>query len=202
MKPGAPATVIAMAWAGTPLDDAVTGWVIDNRGEPWIGLAQAVTILGNTLILGLVALAVAGLFLLRGDRRVAAVLAGGTVLGYALMVVLKEIFGRERPPLTDRLLDLDTHSFPSGHAMMSTVVYGLIAVGCYHAFAAVRRHAYVLLLAPALALLIGATRIYLGVHWFTDVVAGWLIGALVVACGAWLLSRQQRSATRDVVHSV
>lgn len=181
----------------TPLDTEVTEWLVGNRAEPWTGVARTVTLLGNTLTLAVVAVLVTLIFFLRGDRRAAAAVGLGTALGYALMVALKELFDRDRPPITDRLLDIDTHSFPSGHAMMSTVVYGLTAVACYRTFGSVRRHAYVLLVVPLLALVIGLTRVYLGVHWFTDVLAGWLIGALVVAVGAWFLGRVQPRADQN-----
>ena len=94
------------------------------------------------------------------------------------MFLLKQLFGRERPPLADRLIDVDSLSFPSGHAMMSTAIYGLTAAICYRLYAWVRENPLILLIAPALVLVIGMSRVYLGVHWASDVIFGWVLGLL------------------------
>lgn len=159
-------------------DHAVTDWVVSIRAEPWNSLWQMVTVLGDSLTLTLV---VIGVFVLAwlGERiDLAMLIAVGGALGYLVMFLLKQLFGRERPPLADRLIDVDSLSFPSGHAMMSTAIYGLTAVICYRLYAWVRENPLILLIAPALVLVIGMSRVYLGVHWASDVIFGWALGLI------------------------
>lgn len=179
----------------TQLDESVTEWVVEHRAEPWISLAQAVTLLGNTLVMtALTALAVVGLWV--GRRRVEAVFVALVVgLGYAVMQGLKYSFARNRPPLEDRLLNIDTFSYPSGHAMMTMVVFGAMALAAYRCSPWVRAHRAILLLAPFLSILVGLTRIVLTVHWTTDVVSGWLFGIVWVALGVWCLRRYESRHT-------
>ncbi|NKX79701.1 phosphatase PAP2 family protein [Gordonia amicalis] len=182
----------------TTIDENVWDWVVSNRSEPWNTIAEFVTLLGNTLILTtLTVLAV--VFAAATGRRVDAVYVGvGTLLGYALMQGLKFGFARNRPPIEDRLLNIDSFSYPSGHAMMTMIVFGLCAVVAYRCFAWVRGHRWILLLAPLLSILVGLTRIELGVHWTTDVVSGWIFGVLWVALCTWVLARYETRRRADV----
>ncbi|GAA3723366.1 phosphatase PAP2 family protein [Gordonia hankookensis] len=184
------------------VDRTITDAVVDLRTEVLTDIALVATATGNTLVLTtVVVVVVLGLVGIRAFPE--AILVGaGSFAGYLLMVGLKHLFARPRPPIADRLLDIDTYSFPSGHAMMSTVVFGLLAVAAYRLSAWVRAHPAVLLIAPIWAIAIGCSRVYLGVHWTTDVLAGWLIGAAWVAGCAWLCARwaatpqRQRTAGR------
>ncbi|WP_439031957.1 phosphatase PAP2 family protein [Gordonia terrae] len=173
----------------TTIDENILNWVVTNRSEPWISIAEALTLLGNTLTL--TALTVVAVIVLawRNRRADAVFLGGGVLFGYALMQALKFSFARDRPPIEDRLLEIDTFSYPSGHAMMTMVVFGLCAVAAYRASAWVRAHRWVLALAPLLSILVGLTRIQLAVHWTTDVVSGWLFGAIWVVLCTWTLLR-------------
>ncbi|MFW0791469.1 phosphatase PAP2 family protein [Gordonia sp. CPCC 205333] len=165
----------------TSVDVDVYRWVTERRGEPWITLSHTVTFLGNTIPLTIIVVAVVIGLSIRRHYATAVLVGAGSLSGYLLMVALKAIFGRERPPEPDRLIDIGNHSFPSGHSMMSAVCYGLFAVAAFHLSSWVREHRWIIGTAPALAVLIGVSRIYLGVHWLTDVLAGWGIGALWVA---------------------
>ena len=167
-----------------------------NRTDAWTRTMKIVTTLGDTVTMTLVAvLATITLLVLRHVR--SAVLVGaGSLVGYGLMVGLKHLIGRERPAEEARLLDIDTFSMPSGHAMMATIIYGLIAVAGYHSSSWVRAHRLVLLAAPVLAVAIGWSRVYLGVHWMTDVVTGWLLGVVFVASATYLAFRTDRPERR------
>ena len=167
------------------LDADITDWVVQHRGSPWVGLAHGITVLGNALTLTVVAVVAFAVLLARRHTAEALLVGAGALVGSAVPVTLKHIFERQRPPVADRLLDIDTYSFPSGHALSSTVVYGLIAVAAYRLSPWVRAHPMMLVAAVLLPLTIGVTRVVLGVHWTTDVLAGWVIGALWVAmCSA------------------
>ena len=183
----------------TTIDENILNWVVENRSEPWISIAEVVTLLGNTVTMTVLTLAVV-VALAATRHRVDAVFVGAGVLsGYAVMQALKYSFARDRPPVEDRLLNIDTFSFPSGHAMMTMVVFGLFAVSAYRCFAWVRSHRWVLVIAPVLSILVGLTRIQLAVHWATDVVAGWLFGAIWVVLCTWVLLRyESRRGTGDL----
>src|SRR5690606_34414750 len=109
--------------------------------------------------------------------------------GQVLSSLLKLGIDRPRPDLVSHLMHVQTLSFPSGHAMMSAVTY--LTLGALLAGMAPRMaiRAYVLSLAVLVTLLVGVSRIYLGVHWPSDVLAGWCAGfAWAMLC--WLVARR------------
>ena len=168
----------------------------DPLGPHWLQIAAAdITALGSVAVLSLVVLLLAGLFTALRRRRDAALLLLSTGAGVALSVGLKQLFGRERPDMALRAVEAMNPSFPSGHAMMSAVVF--LTVGALSARFAQRRRvkAFALGAAVAATLLVGVTRVYLGVHWPSDVLAGWCVGAgWAMACWllAWALQRPWR----------
>jgi undecaprenyl-diphosphatase len=105
-----------------------------------------------------------------------AALAGGE----ALNLLLKELFARPRPFFVDPLLPVTGYSFPSGHAMVALVAYGMLAYFAILALRSWQARAAVVLGTSLLVLLIGFSRMYLGVHYFSDVLAGFAAG------GVWL----------------
>ena len=129
--------------------------------------------------------------LLCRDRLAAAVTAGVVLGSGALDAVLKLAFERSRPALFHAIPLPASYSFPSGHAMLSAASYGIIA------FVVAReqpRTAWLpFALAAALVLLIGASRVFLGVHWATDVLAGFAGGAFCLMVGAVLLELAGRA---------
>lgn len=162
----------------------------DPIGPDWLeGVGLDVTALGGYTVLTLLTLAVAGYLLL--SRKYHAMwlvlIASGT--GWALTMGLKEMFGRERPSLVPHLDHQTSMSFPSGHAMMSAVVY--LTLGVLTAQLAADRWAtrvYLLALAILLTFMVGVSRVFLGVHYPTDVLAGWSAGlSWAVLC--WLVAR-------------
>lgn len=172
----------------TDVDQHITTWVVDHRTAPLTGLAHVVTVFGNTITLWIVATLVVIALAARKHVTEAVYVGLGSLLGASLMVILKHLVRRERPPRDDRLLHIESYSFPSGHSMMTMVVYGLIAIAAYRVIPWVRAHPWTLVLAPVISILVGLTRIYLGVHWTTDVLAGWLFGAVWVGLCTWVLS--------------
>ncbi|GAA2054033.1 phosphatase PAP2 family protein [Williamsia deligens] len=184
---------------GVDLD--ITEWVADHR-IAWLTTAfRVITTVGNTAAMTLIAV-LATIVLWRRHRALALTVLLGSASGWLLMQALKYGVGRPRPPERFRVLAIDTYSFPSGHAMMSAIVLGLVAVAAWRTSTWVRAHRAVLLLAPIASLLIGASRVYLGVHWTTDVVAGWAFGAAWVAlslgvAGALSRGRAARNGRLD-----
>ena len=145
-----------------------------------------ITALGSTVVLALMVLVVVG-FLAMTRRAYAALtvllsVAGGVLVSQGL----KLAFARPRPDLVPHGTEIYTASFPSGHAMMAAVVY--LTLGALLARTQPSRSVkvYILVVAVVLAVLVGVSRVYLGVHWPTDVLAGWVLGG-VWAFGCWLV---------------
>jgi undecaprenyl-diphosphatase len=158
-------------------------------GPGWLpGAVTDITALGGTAVLAMVTVIAVGYLLLQ-HRYAAMVLvivaaSGGGLLSGAL----KDAFGRTRPDIVPHLSKVGGLSFPSGHSMAAAVIY--LTLGALLARFTGRRRvrAYVIAVSLTLTLLIGVTRIYLGVHYPTDVLAGWAAG-LGWALGCWLVAR-------------
>jgi len=166
----------------------------DPLGPRWLEeAARDITSLGSTVVLTFVTLAVAG-FLALARKRGAALLVLVSVGGGTLLSTLLKLgFERPRPDLVPHAAAVYTASFPSGHAMLSAVTY--LTLGTLLARIQPRRRlrAYIVAIAVLLTLLVGTSRIYLGVHWPTDVLAGWCLGAAwAMLCWAVALWLQRR----------
>jgi undecaprenyl-diphosphatase len=166
----------------------------DPIGPPWLErMVRDITSLGGTTVVGLITLAVIG-FLLIDAKRNAALLVLFSVTGGALLgPLLKLGWDRPRPDLVAHLVEVHSASFPSGHALLSAVTYLTLGALLARVSGERRLKIYVLSIAVLLALLIGSSRVYLGVHWPTDVLAGWLVGSLwAIICWRIALALQRR----------
>ncbi len=158
-----------------------------DASEPWggalvISVVRDISSLGSVVVLLLFsAVAVAYLCLTARLREAGWFVAMISVAGLASNG-LKHLFARPRPDLYTPAVDVFTYSFPSAHAMMSATVYlglGFILAKA-HQSRLIKR--FFMLLAIGMVVLIGLSRIYLSVHWASDVLAGWIAGALCVLC--------------------
>jgi membrane-associated phospholipid phosphatase len=191
---------VAGGGAVVHLDSAVAMWLHTHATGLATEVMSAVTRLGGADVLLAVTLVAVLALLLR--RRVAhaavmvAALAGGEALNWAL----KAAFERPRPEFSEPLATAAGFSFPSGHAMVSLAVYGALAFVIAARLKSRRTRALVLGSALALVIAIGFSRVYLGVHYVSDVLAGfsaglaWLIlCALVLLAAPWLRDRRDRA---------
>ncbi len=173
----------------------------ERRPTVLVRLAKVVTELGAVPVLALVA-AIAALFLWRRGLRIALALAPALSLCLAgsAAAVVKHVVGRARPPVALHLVNESDASFPSGHATVSAAFYLTLAlVVALFVFRRTIVRALTIALSGVLVVAIGASRLVLGVHWPTDVLAGWSLGvsaAMVVTVGAVLVARSTRD-TRD-----
>ncbi len=171
----------------------------DNPSQPigpaWLEMAAFdITALGGPTVLGMTVLAVVGFLLLHGMYRNAAFVFLASVGGWMLNDLLKEVFARPRPQVVPHLRQVMSLSFPSGHALTSAAIF--LTLGALLMRVAQSRLVkfYIMFIAMLTTLLVGLTRVYLGVHYPTDVLAGWLIG-ISWALFCWLLERSlERSA--------
>ena len=165
-------------------------------GPIWLQeAARDVTSLGSIVVLVIVTLAAAGYLFLARQRISAWLLLVAVFGGIALVDLLKAGFARPRPDLVLQATRVFTASFPSGHASLSAIAYLTMGALLARAQASTMIARYVLTLAAFLTVLIGVSRIYLGVHYPTDVLAGWCIGlAWATACwvvAEWLEARRR-----------
>lgn len=168
-------------------------------GPPWLReMMRDITGLGGTGVLTLITLSATGFLLLERKRHAAALLVVAVIGGTILSNALKLGFGRERPSLGDFDAILTSASFPSGHSTMAAAVYLTIGALIARVRPDPRVRAYVLLLSVLVTLLVGISRIYLGVHWPTDVLAGWAIGAAwALLCWLVALLLQRRGSVES-----
>lgn len=163
-------------------------------GPEWVELALAdITALGGYAVLTLLVGGVAIYLVAAGKRGSALLVVGAVVSGTVLSNLLKMGFDRPRPDLVAHLAHAQSSSFPSGHAMLSAVTYLTLGVLLARVHGKRRTKMLVMTFAVILTLLIGVSRVYLGVHWPTDVLAGWALGAAWAALWwllAWWLQRR------------
>lgn len=146
-------------------------------GPPWFEDAMRdITALGGLPVLTLATAATAGYLLLKRSARALGLLLASTTGGLLLSLVLKAVHDRPRPDYVTHLAPTLTASFPSGHSSMSAVVYLTLAALLTRLVAENRLKVYCVAVALVLTMLVGLSRVYAGVHYPSDVIAGWALG--------------------------
>jgi len=161
----------------------------DPLGPAWVEeLFRDFSALGGMGVLTLLTAATVGYTVLAGRRRTALFILAAVSGGLLLSVALKFGFARPRPDLVPHGSQVYTASFPSGHSMMSAIAYLTLGALVARLQPSLRLKVYVLSCMAGLTLLVGFSRVYLGVHWPSDVLAGWVIGT-TWALFCWLVAR-------------
>jgi membrane-associated phospholipid phosphatase len=176
------------------IDPAVWQAFINHRTPTVTAVAIFVTTIGSTVSMTIISVCTVGYLLIkhrRGDAAWVAVVAGGAGL---LVRIGKATVGRERPPAALRLVAETNESFPSGHALASVAILGVVLVVLLPSIKSTAARVAVLGCAGLFVLAVGLSRVYLGVHWATDVIGGWVTGlAWLVLCltirGVWRQTR-------------
>lgn len=208
------AIVVAAGWLAAELADEVLEgsaqkydeWILrhlrtpgsmtDPIGPKWFeDLWRDVTSLGSFAVLTLVSIACGGYLLMQRRRRTLAFLAVATLGGLGVSLLLKNAFARPRPEFASDATYVLTASFPSGHSMLSAIVYLTLGALLARTSGRYRQKVYFVAMAMVVTLLVGFSRVYLGAHYPTDVLAGWSFG-LIWALLCWLTARflQKRGA--------
>jgi len=146
------------------------------RGPDWlVGSVRDITALGSIAVIGLLSLAALGFAAFQGNLRLTLLVLGATLGGFLLNSVLKDLVDRPRPSLP-HVRGMSSRSFPSGHAMVSAAIY--LSLAAVLATREKRRvvKAYLIGVGTLLTVLVGLSRVYLGFHYPSDVLAGWLAG--------------------------
>jgi membrane-associated phospholipid phosphatase len=182
-------------------DPAVTDAVVSHRTAVLTVLAHGVTAVGSEVSIGLLTLAlVTWLVVRRRDVVTAAVVGAAMVVAAGLTLAVKHVVGRARPPAAVMMGAFDSGpSFPSGHTVFSTVFFGLVAGLLLRGSLPASRRRLVVAAWAMLSVAIGASRLYLGYHWLTDVLAGWCLAVCVLAATAAaviLVERRRRTPPR------
>ncbi len=147
------------------------------KGPEWVlNIARDITALGGFTVLTLIILVVMGLLMMYRRFGAMWLVLSAAVLGTLLSHYLKTFFTRERPDVVPHLVTVSTASFPSGHAMLSTVIYLTLGVLLARILGERKLKIYIISVAVFLSILIGLSRVYLGVHYPSDVLAGWSVG--------------------------
>lgn len=191
------------------VDERILMWFRDGQdlsdplGPGWVEeMMRDITSLGSMSILGLLVISVLGYLLLQHRPRSALFLLVAVVGGVVLGDLLKAVFDRPRPDVVPHMVEVISESFPSGHTTMAAVVYPTLGAMMSRVVSRVRTRLYLLGLSAFLACLVGLSRMYLGVHYPTDVLAGLTLGfGWALACWMtvrWLQKRRQvEPAPRD-----
>lgn len=170
----------------------------DNLSGPigplWVReMARDITSLGSVAVLGIVSFVVVAYLLLERSRAEALLVLVAVLGGVAINSLLKIQFARPRPDLFVPAAKVFTASFPSGHAALSAITYMTLAALLARTTMDQRLRYYFVAIAVALTFMIGVSRVYLGVHFPTDVLAGWCIGsAWALICWAIMTRLQHK----------
>jgi undecaprenyl-diphosphatase len=172
-------------------------------GPAWLREAMRdVTALGSFVGLGLMTIAAALTLWLCSHRPLAVGLVVSVLSATLVSTLLKIAIGRERPDIVEHVALTFTASFPSGHAFLSAVT--LLCIAGFVGLSARREHItrLCIILAWVMIVLIGVSRVYLGVHWPTDVLAGWCLGVAWSSVAVAWLGRGMAAAEQAGLHAV
>jgi undecaprenyl-diphosphatase len=175
----------------TVVDAQLSTWLHAHRSPPLTTVMLMSTALGATLTVTCIAVAFLLYLFWRRCYYWLAAVASSVFGGMLLNKLLKYAFHRARPHFDDPILNLTSYSFPSGHTMMATVLYGTLAAYLVAEISGWRRRTLVILLAGFLIVLVGFSRIYLGAHYLSDVLGAiaeglaWLSLCFIVVYSVW-----------------
>jgi len=182
-------------------DRAIIVGLRDWGGPSWLPkVAADVTALGGGVILTIVVLLATGLLAVQRLWLSAAATLAASISGGLVVSLVKTEVARPRPDLVDHLVQVSNMSFPSGHSANSAIVYLTLAGLASQVTVSAAARRYILVMAIIMVGAIGCSRVYLGVHWPSDVLAGWSFGTLW-ALGWWLATARAREAIGGERHA-
>jgi membrane-associated phospholipid phosphatase len=198
-------TLLGLAVRSLPLEAIEIRLLVglQESGNRWTDSAMGFfSLLGKTRVLALVAVHVAAVLLLR-RKALPAACTLATLVYWPLDLALKEVWDRSRPQHENLrpLVYLESHAFPSGHAMGSACVYGFLAYVAWTHLAPGRRRTLLVSFLCLLPVLVSLSRVYLAAHWPTDVLGGMVVGASLAVGLGRLYRRAEKSQKPPVVEA-
>lgn len=178
------------------MDGVWRDWVIDHRNGTLTEIMVNASRFGSTPSLIVMALIAAAWLVWRGRRGESLLVVAVSAGGLLLAPLLKLVFERPRPAPTEHIVLVDSWSFPSAHSANSMVVLGLLTVLAVRERPGRLRRTLLVAIGALLVLTVGFSRVYLGVHWPSDVLAGWLVGACWLAI-CFTIAHLTRGNTRS-----
>lgn len=167
-------------------------------GPAWMETALVdITALGSPVVLGLIVVIITGYLLLEARYKTALIVAMTAITSEVLDEFLKLVFARPRPTVVPHLRTVVTASFPSGHAMESAIIYLTLGALLMRVVEGRLTKIYTMAVAMFLTLLVGVSRVFLGVHYPTDVVGGWMLGFLWAALTFLVTRRFEPAVQRE-----
>lgn len=192
-----------MDGATLPFDEGIMralrepGNMADPIGPVWFEeMVRDITALGSTFVLTFAVAVVAGYLWLTGAPQKAMFLVAAVLMGSWINRLLKFSFARPRPEIAGQVAWLTPESFPSGHTANSAIVYLTLGMMLARVETSYAVKVFIFGICVAVTLMIGMSRVYLGVHWPTDVLAGWAVGACWALLCWYALVWLQPSGTR------
>ena len=174
------------------LDESVLGFIEQMRTPFLTVFFKFVTYLGDWTVVLPMALIVSAILILKRKRKQDTILAFISLGGLSVAFLLKNIIHRSRP--LGGLINETSFSFPSAHAVISVVFYGFIIYLLLPKIKNKKMKVFKVFIASILVLLIGFSRLYLGVHYFSDVLAGYVIGAIWLLIGVCLVAKSKKQS--------
>jgi len=170
-------------------------------GPAWMeGVLIDVTALGSPIVLGLIVLIITGYLLLEARYVTAVIVLLSSISGEILNETLKVFFERPRPSVVTHLRTVVTASFPSGHAMESAIIYLTLGALLMRVVEGRITKVYCMAMAMFLTLIVGVSRVFLGVHYPSDVLGGWMLGFFWAAVTFLVTQRFERTVDREREH--
>jgi undecaprenyl-diphosphatase len=167
-------------------------------GPAWMETALVdITALGSPVVLGLVVVIITGYLLIEARYKTALIVVTTAITSEVLDEVLKLVFARPRPTVVPQLRTVVTASFPSGHAMESAIIYLTLGALLMRVVEGRLTKIYTMAMAMFLTLIVGVSRVFLGVHYPTDVVGGWMLGFLWAALTFLVTRRFEPAVQRE-----
>lgn len=166
-------------------DEEITAWFVDHRSSAATTVLRVLTRLGSGPVIVVAATTVAFAVWRRGHRLLAVLPATASSITALVVVLIKVSSERPRPAAIDQITTAPGWAFPSGHSAQAATFYGAAAVVVWAITPNVRARLVAIAAAVLAALVVGISRVYLGVHWGSDVIAGWAVG---IACLAVIVT--------------
>lgn len=181
------------------LDHRLIEWIATLNPPRWVEeIMRDCTALGGIFVLSFVSLAVITYLLARRQRHAVILVLVAVVGALILSTTLKGLFHRDRPTILEHRSVVMTSSFPSGHAMLSATVWLTLGVMLARLEKSPYLKAYFILLGLFISFVVGISRVWLGVHWPTDVIAGWAAGSVwAVLCYFFTRFLQRRGTVES-----